>query len=261
MNKVKAKKYFNIVKVSEERGEIYIYDSIVPAGFEFGDEVSAASFRDELKALDDVKVIELRINSPGGDVFEASAIYNMLKRHKAHIEVYIDGLAASAASVVAMSGDKITMPQNAMLMIHNAWSIFMGNHNEFRKFADDLEKINETSVKQAYISRNPDLDVEELTRMMDDETWLTANEALSYGLIDHLAEPTQVAASISDDMASRYKNTPSKLVGKKKGSLSATVKVDISEEVKKMIQAMQKEIEEIKNNKEENKPVKNDWLF
>lgn len=261
MNKVQPKKYFNIVKASDTKGEIYIYDNIVPAGWEYGEEVSAANFRDELQSLEGVNLIELHINSDGGDVFEASAIYNMLKRHKARIEVSIDGLAASAASVVAMAGDKVVMPQNAMLMIHNAWSFFMGNHNDFRKFADDLEKINDSSVKQAYLSKNPDLDVEELTRMMDAETWLTANEALELGLVDEVTKPMQAAASISKDFAARYKNTPSELVEKKNNSLSTTVNIAINDELKEAIQAMQKRLDELEANNTKEKPIKNDWLF
>lgn len=255
--KVKAKKYFNIVKASDERGEIHIYDDIVPTGWEWGEETSASTFRDDLKALDGVSVIDLRINSGGGDVFEASAIYNMLKRHKARVEVHIDGLAASAASVVAMAGDKITMPKNAMMMIHNAWTIGFGNHHDLRKQADDLEKINESSVKQAYLSKNPELDIEELTNMMDQETWLAADEALELGLVDEVVQATQVAASLTDEQKARYKNAPSSLVEKKEGIPST------EDKLKEMLAEMKVEIiAELKSDKKQKeKPAHNGWLF
>lgn len=255
--KAKAKKYFNIIKASEERGEIYIYDDIVPTGWEWGEETSASTFRDELKTLDDVSVIDLRINSGGGDVFEASAIYNMLKRHKARVEVHVDGLAASAASVVAMAGDKVTMPKNAMMMIHNAWTTGFGNHHDFRKLANDLEKINESSVKQAYLDKNPELDVEKLTNLMDEETWLTADEALALGLIDEVVQSTQVAASLTDEQKARYKNAPSALVEKKEDSAS------VEDKLKEMVAEIKSEIiAELKSDKsQKEKPANDGWLF
>lgn len=207
-----TKKYFNVVKASAERGEIHIYGDIINEDWRWGNDTSAVSFRDALSALEDVQVIDLHINSGGGDVFEASAIYNMLKRHKARIEVHVDGLAASAASVIAMAGDKVTMPQNAMMMIHNMWTIVMGNHNDLRKAADEAEKISDATVKQSYLDKNPNLDADKLAQMLDDETWLTADEALVLGLIDEVVTATPVAASLSDEQIARYKNTPTSFV-------------------------------------------------
>lgn len=210
--KAKQKQYFNVVKAADGRGEIHIYGDIVSDDWRWGEETSAISFRDALNSMGDVQAIDVRINSGGGDVFEATAIYNMLKRHKASVEVHIDGLAASAASVIAMAGDKVTMPKNAMLMIHNAWTFAIGNHMDLRKQADDLEKINDSAVKQSYLSKNPEIEAEELSRLMDEETWLTADEALTLGLIDEVTTSVQVAASLSDDQLARYKNAPSALV-------------------------------------------------
>lgn len=207
-----TKKYFNVVKASAERGEIHIYGDIINEDWRWGNDTSAVSFRDALSALEDVQVIDLHINSGGGDVFEASAIYNMLKRHKARIEVHIDGLAASAASVIAMAGDKVTMPQNAMMMIHNMWTIVMGNHNDLRKAADEAEKISDATVKQSYLNKNPNLDADKLAQMLDNETWLTADEALELGLIDEVVTATPVAASLSDEQIARYKNTPTSFI-------------------------------------------------
>ena len=125
---------------------MYIDGEIVTDEY-YDTDTSAAGFRDALKDLGDVKTINLHINSPGGSVFEGIAIYNMLKQNKAHINVYVDGLAASIASVIAMSGDAIFMPSNSMLMIHNPWTMAIGNASELRKQADDLDKITESSIQ------------------------------------------------------------------------------------------------------------------
>lgn len=204
----KKNQYFDFVKASETKGEIFIYGDIVPDGYEQGEDTSAGSFRDALAAFDGMSEIDIRINSGGGDVFTAVAIYNILKRHKAKTNVYIDGLAASAASVIAMAGDTVTMPSNAMLMIHNAWTFAIGNHHDLRKSADDLERINNSTVKQSYMSRNEAIEESDITRLMDEETWLTAAQAREMGLVDSVSESVQVAASITDEQIARYKNTP-----------------------------------------------------
>ena len=140
-------KYWEMSKTQDNIGEISIYGEIV------SEEISATSFKDDLDDLGDVKTINLHINSPGGSVFEGIAIHNMLKMHKAKINVYVDGLAASIASVIAMSGDTIFMPENSMLMIHNPWTVAMGNSKELRKQADDLDRIAQMSVK-TYLSKS-----------------------------------------------------------------------------------------------------------
>lgn len=175
-------------------------------------DTSASGFRDALQSVGDVKTINLHINSPGGSVFEGIAIYNMLKQHQATINVYVDGLAASIASVVAMAGNRIYMPQNAMLMIHNPWTMAIGNATELRKQADYLDQIAKSSIT-TYLSKAGDkLDEETLKQMMDEETWLTAEEALEYGLADNVMEPNKMAASISDKYKARYHNVPDQLI-------------------------------------------------
>ena len=175
-------------------------------------DTSASGFRDALQSVGDVKTINLHINSPGGSVFEGIAIYNMLKQHQATINVYVDGLAASIASVVAMAGNRIYMPQNAMLMIHNPWTMAVGNATELRKQADVLDQIAKSSIT-TYLSKAGDkLDEETLKQMMDEETWLTAEEALEYGLADNVMEPNKMAASISDKYKARYHNVPDQLI-------------------------------------------------
>jgi ATP-dependent Clp protease protease subunit len=132
----------------------------------------------------------------------------MLKRKKCTKNVYIDGLAASIASVIAMAGDKIIMPSNAMMMIHNAWTYAIGNSKDLRKLADDLDKVN-ASIRQAYLDKAGDkLDEETLINLMDNETWLTAQECFNYGLCDVVGEDKNIAAKFDLNLLNQYKNIP-----------------------------------------------------
>lgn len=192
-------------------GDIFIYGDIETYKW-IDEDTTATSFKDDLDALGDVSTINLYINSPGGSVFAGVAIHNMLKRHEAHLNVYIDALAASIASVIAMAGDTIHMPKNSMLMIHNAHVGFRGNATELRKMADDLDRINGSAV-QSYLQKSGDkLDEAKLKEMLDAETWLSADEAFQYGLCDVVLEGNRMAASISDDLFAKYKNVPEVLV-------------------------------------------------
>ena len=151
-------------------------------------ETSADYFREELAKYEDVVLINIYINSYGGSVFEGTAIYNQLKRHRARKVVYVDGFACSIASVIAMAGDEVVMPRNALMMIHNMWMEVTGNAAELRKAADDLDKINEAG-REAYLEKAGDkLTPEVLARMEDEETWLTAEECIRYGLADRYAD-------------------------------------------------------------------------
>jgi ATP-dependent Clp protease protease subunit len=201
------------IKLSAEdskTADIFIYGDIVSSQW-YEEDTTATSFKNDLDALGDVSTINLYINSPGGNVFEGVAIYNMLKRHKAKVNVHVDALAASIASVIAMAGDTVYMPKNSMLMIHNPWSFAMGNAAELRKIADDLDRIGQ-SVKQTYLQKSGDkLSDEKLQEMLDAETWLSADEAYQYGLCDVVLEASQVAASISAEWFNRYKNVPKQL--------------------------------------------------
>lgn len=208
----KIPKYLTIKQEAKSnKADMYIDGEIVTDEYEDSD-TSASGFRDALKSLGDVKSINLHINSPGGSVFEGIAIYNMLKQNKAKVNVYVDGLAASIASVIAMSGDAIFMPSNAMMMIHNPWTLAVGNANELRKQADDLDQITKSSV-QTYLNKAGDkLNEATLKELMDNETWLTAQEAVDYGLADEVMEPNKAAASISKKFAERYIHVPKQLV-------------------------------------------------
>lgn len=165
----------------------------------------------------------------------------MLKRHKAHVNVYIDGLAASIASVVAMAGDKVIMPKNAMMMIHNPWTIAIGNAEDFRKLADDLDQIRE-SIVEAY-KRKTILDEDEIKELMDDETWLTAEECKEYGFADELEEEKEIAASINTNMLNKYKNTPKEIFESFIKPKEKTKKNDEKEKINKLKAKLALELE------------------
>lgn len=207
-------RFWNFKNTAEKTGELTIYGPIASQTW-YGDEISPKQFKDDLDALGDINTLSIYINSDGGDVFAGQAILSMLKRHKAKKTVYIDGLAASIASVIAMAGDTVIMPSNAMLMIHNPWTIALGNASDFRKMADDLDKIRE-SIISAYESKSALLR-DEIIALMDAETWITAKEASEYGFADKIEEEKQVAASIDGGFLvlnqvkmdlSKYKNKP-----------------------------------------------------
>ena len=209
--KKKAKKFWTFKALANNEGELSIYGEIASSSggwFSDGTEVTPKGFKEELDALGDIKTLNVYVNSPGGDVFAGQAIYSQLKRHKATINVHVDGLAASIASVIAMAGDTIHMPKNAMMMIHNAWSIAMGNAKDFRKTADDLDKIG-LSIQETYLAKATGLEKDELVELLDAETWLTAQECMDLGLCDVVEEEKAIAASVQDlEILAKYKNTP-----------------------------------------------------
>ena len=179
---------------SENTLDLFIYGDVEGDSYDWWtdevirSETSANFFREELAKYPNVTEINIYINSYGGSVFEGTAIYNQLKRHPAHKTVYVDGFACSIASVIAMAGNTVIMPQNALMMIHNMWMGTVGNAAELRKAADDLDVIN-AAGRQAYLQKAAgNLSEETLIQMMDEETWLTAEQCIQYGLADQFAE-------------------------------------------------------------------------
>jgi ATP-dependent Clp endopeptidase proteolytic subunit ClpP len=160
--------------------ELLIYDSIGESWF--GGGVTAEAVKQKLDEAGNVSKISVRINSPGGDVFEGSAIYSLLAHHKAEVECYIDGLAASAAFTIAMAGDKVHISEAAMMMCHNAWGKCVGEATDMQKTADVLTKVSST-MRDIYSSRSG-MSADEAQKLMNDETWMTADEAVEYGFAD-----------------------------------------------------------------------------
>ncbi|MFQ3801694.1 Clp protease ClpP [Staphylococcus xylosus] len=204
MNKTKT--YFQMNKKTQTKGEIYIYGDIVSSKWDETD-VTAVDFKNELNQLGDVSEIDVHINSAGGNVFEGHAIYNMLKMHQAKVNIYVDALAASIASVIAMSGDTIFMHKNSFMMIHNSWIMTLGNSKDLRQTADLLDKTDQSS-NNAYLDKATNLSEEELKQLLEAETWLTADEALEKGLADEILGASEIVASISKDSYQMFKHVP-----------------------------------------------------
>jgi len=181
--------------------EISIYDEIGAYG------VSAKAFLADLGQLPDAAPLTLRLNSPGGSVFDAVAIYNALQRHAGTVTVSIDGIAASAASYIAMAGDEIIMPENAFLMIHDPSGLVMGTASDMYAMAVALEKIGASLIK-GYAAKSGKAE-KEIARLMAAETWFDATEAIDMGLADTIAAPVKMAASFD---VSRFQNTPPEIV-------------------------------------------------
>lgn len=141
-------------------------------------------FVDNLAGVTQEQTVELYINSMGGDVKEALGIVNALKRCPAKVIAYVDGFAASAASVITQGADKVYMPRNACMMLHNARWVTEGNPKELRKSADDLEVINQTIINSYAARAGEKLSAQVLQQILDEETWLTAEQCIQYGLAD-----------------------------------------------------------------------------
>lgn len=185
-----------------ESAEIWIYEDI-GAGW-FGG-ITAKDFADELKALKNASQITVYINSPGGDVFDGISIYNQLRRHPANVTIEVDGLAASIASLIAMSGDRITMAANALMMIHKPWGGAFGTADEMRAYAETLDKVEATLV-DTYAKRSG-TEAGLISQMMAEETWMSSDEALKYGFIDEITEEKQMAAHV-DLKKYNFRNIP-----------------------------------------------------
>lgn len=194
-----SSKYWDLAvkENTSNEADLYLYNIIDDYAYE-GYSDSADSILKDINDLGDIKQLNVFINSPGGSVFEGISIKNMLERQKlkgCFINVVIDGLAASIASVIAMAGDKISMPENALMMIHRASCGCFGNADEMRKQIEVLDKID-IVLTNTYVNRSGGLLSKEDVQAMfnSGDTWLTAEEAKNYGLCDEITESLKVAA-------------------------------------------------------------------
>lgn len=174
--------------------ELYIYGDIEGDGVDWwtGEKIesdtSAYHIRKEIEAFGDVRTVELHINSMGGSVFEANAIVNYLRRLKADTIAYVDAFACSAASAIACACDMVVMPRNSVMMIHNPWTVAIGNAKELRKAADDLDVLSEAFATVYLDKADGKLDEKRLTKLLDEETYLTAEQAYDLGLCDEIEQ-------------------------------------------------------------------------
>jgi len=194
--------------------ELLIYEDI---GGWWG--ITAAELERELRRVE-VQEITVRINSYGGEAFEGIAIHNLLTRHDARVVVHVDGIAASAASIISMAGDEIHMAANAMMMIHEAWGMTQGPAEDHEKHAAMLRKLNRASG-ETYAGRTQ-REIEDVLKLMADETWMTAQDALAMGFATHVtpaksgddsesALEAMVAAASMSHVANGFRHAPAPL--------------------------------------------------
>lgn len=226
-------KYYALEKSGDD-ADLYIFGDITSYPWREKDK-DAYGIVKELRDTE-AKNLNVHINSYGGAVAEGLAIYNTLKNHSAHVTTICDGFACSAASVIFMAGDKRIMNEASLLMIHNAWTYASGNADDLRKEAEDLDKITEASVN-AYMSR-VSISEEDLKKKMDDETWITAEEAVTDGFATGIMEDDGEGAK-----QSAMKSIRERLIGGIAPAQSSkeTLKVDadgIAEAVAKRVETM-----------------------
>jgi ATP-dependent Clp protease protease subunit len=198
MRKAKSKSWFSMnAGRTTGKASISIYSDIGDFG------MSARDFNEELMSLGRPQELQIRISSNGGDVATGFAIYNMLERHPANKIVTVDGLAASMASVIAMAGDEIVMPSNSQIMIHNPWGGVVGESDKIMSFGEALAQMRQ-SIADAYVKRSG-MSEADIFAMMDRETWLTAQDAVTLGFADRVEEPMKMAAQFN---TSKFRNTP-----------------------------------------------------
>lgn len=187
--------------------EVFVYGEIGTWG------VSANQFVQDLRAMDDgASPVVVAFNSIGGDLFDGLAIHNALSRLGERCTGRIDALAASAASVAVCGAHRVVIAANAMLMIHNPYTFTGGDAEAFRRVADVLDQTLEAIIA-AYKSKAPDIDEAELRRMVNAETWLTANEAVALGLADEVGDGVKVKACLGQgSVLQRFQNAPAELL-------------------------------------------------
>jgi ATP-dependent protease ClpP protease subunit len=215
---VEDEHWYRISAAAEGEGEsntieVYIYGEIGGWG------ITANQFIQDLKAIDDgVSPVVVAFNTNGGDLFEGLAIHNALSRLGERCTGRVDALAASAGSVAVCGAHRVVMAANAMLMIHNPYTWAGGDAEELRRVADVLDQAFEVIIA-AYKAKAPDINEVELRRMVNDETWLTAQEALELGLADEVGQGVKVQACLGQGTAmARYRKTPQTLLDQLKAS-------------------------------------------
>lgn len=188
------------IKNGDDEATIYVYDVIDDY---YG--VSAEQFVKDLNEID-AKTVNIRINSPGGDVFGARAMQTAMMQSEKTIVAHVDGVAASAATFLAMGADEIRMTDGAFFMIHNAWTLAIGNAQEMRELADFLDKVD-GSIANDYAKKTGE-NLEDVKALMSAETWFTAAEAKDIGLVDEIVEGKKAKNTFNLDV---YSSVPEQM--------------------------------------------------
>lgn len=252
-------KFLNFKKVNESETELYIYGDIrkkdwIDSWFGTGqDKTDAYSLKDALSAVDTPN-LTVRINSYGGSVSEGLAIYGLLSEFKGHLKTIVDGFACSAASIIFMAGQERVVPENGLLMIHNAWTEAKGDSNAMKKVAEDLEKITQPSL-DIYTSKT-NLSEEEIKEKMDRQEWITSKEAYEWGFSTTQIRKDNTMQSLEADYVYN-------LVMKNK-ELQNTIEEKAKEMAEKIVEEkMQglsnKEVEGLTNSLEQNQIKEGSW--
>lgn len=226
VRKMNKRKFWNWSENEDER--ILRIDGVIAEEPWIDDEITPKQFKSEL--ISGSGDITLWINSPGGDVFAASQIYNMLIDYKGNVTVKIDGLAASAASVIAMAGTRVSMSPVSQIMVHNPITVAIGNAEEMSKAIDMLSEIKESIINAYELKTN--LPRDEISKMMDSETWMNAKKAVELGFADEImyTEKDQNSEKISNSYIFSRMAVTNKLIDKLKSKNQAKNQNEITVE-------------------------------
>lgn len=218
--KIKSNGKIEIRNQTSNSADLYFYGDICSSTWDVWqyEDMCPQDVADFLNSLDGVQTINIYINSGGGDSFAGIAIYNMLKRNTAKKDVYVEGIAASAASPIALigalEGNSLHILSGAQLMIHNAWTIAVGNANDFRKVADTLDKVSQSYIDVYAENAIEGIEKDQIKQMMDDETWLNGEQAAQY-FKNITIEGQQIAAYADSQYFNQYKTIPGCLLSKR----------------------------------------------
>lgn len=190
------------IKAAESDNTITIFD-VIGQDYWTGEGVTAKRIAGALRAIGEDKPVTVLVNSPGGDMFEGLAIYNLLREHKGEVTVKVLGLAASAASVIAMAGDNIQVARAGFLMIHNAWIMVAGNRHDMREYADYLEPFDR-SMADLYSARTG-IEFKVMQKIMDAESWIGGSDAVEQGFADSLLASDEIEIDENSDARAALK--------------------------------------------------------
>lgn len=218
--------------IKNKTAECFMYGEI--SSYDSEETITAKMVQEFLQEATNQNVtsIDVHINSVGGSVFEGVAIYNLLNGFDGTINVYVDGLAASIASIIAMSGNTITMLDGSFLMIHNPMTFTGGNAEELKKQVELLETMRDTLV-DIYAKRTGK-PTEDIKALMDVETWLTADQAIEYGFADNITQGLEVAAVANTEFLNNYKHSPKTLLNRVEKQ-TATINKELVEQANDII--------------------------
>jgi ATP-dependent Clp endopeptidase proteolytic subunit ClpP len=218
--KNKQNKFFEVKNQTDTTADLFFYGDIVSS--EWGAWDATDQYPDKIREhLSECKgkSLNIYVNSGGGSVFAGMAIYSMLKRHDGYKKVYVDGLAGSIASVIALAGDEVFIPSNAYLMIHKPWTYVSGNASDLEEYVEFLNRIEEGIVNVYSEHLRPGVDIETIKDLMDKETWMTGEQAAEYFLVE-TSDAMQAVACVSD-VFYKCKNTPNEFKAQKTEPIEA----------------------------------------